>query len=143
MGIDLIEEPEEWIDAWQAHLNQSEEYDEAGEDWGVDFNGSFIFELEPDAELEEPKHFYIEPVDGTIEEARLTETPEEDNWGFWFSGPFSNWKKLIRGELGAMDGMMSGAFSLEGDMQIVLQYSQAATVMTGAANEVPTDFPDE
>jgi len=35
---------------------------------------------------------------------------------------------------------MSGSFDLDGDMQIVLQYSDAATVMTENASEIDTEF---
>lgn len=141
MAINIVENPNEWIDEWQGKMNASEEYEEAGQDWGVGFNGSFIFEVEPDAGLETPLYFFIDPVDGTIKEARTTDSPEAEDWGFWFSGPYSNWKQLITGEVGAIDGLMSGAFNIDGDMQKILQYSQASKIMTGMAAEIDTDFP--
>jgi len=140
MAIDILERPDEWIARWQDKMNESAEYEEAGENWGVEFNGSFIFEVEPEGDMEESLYFFIDPVDGTIEEARTTDDPEGEDWGFWFSGPYSNWKKLIRGEIGAIDGMMSGAFEIDGDMQKVLQYSQASKIMTGMAAEIDTEF---
>ena len=36
--------------------------------------------------------------------------------------------------------MMDGTFDLDGDMQKVLQYSQAAVAMTEAAGDVDTEF---
>jgi len=140
MAIDIVEDSDEWIDEWQTKMNESEEYDDAGQGWGVDFNGSFIFEVEAEDGLEEPLYFYIDPVDGTVEEARTTDDPDGEDWGFWFSGPYSNWKKLIQGEVGAIDGLMSGAFNVDGDMQKVLQYSQASKIMTGMAAEIDTEF---
>jgi putative sterol carrier protein len=35
----------EWLDEYQAALNNNETYQEASEDWGVDFEGDFIFEI--------------------------------------------------------------------------------------------------
>jgi len=140
MAIDIIEQPDEWIGAWQDHLNESAEYDEAGEGWGVDFEGSFVFEVEPDGGLEEPLYFYVDPHDGNIREARKIDSPDDVEYGFLYSGSYSSWKQLIEGDVGAIDGLMSGKFSVDGDMQKVLQYSQAATVMTGAAAEIDTEF---
>jgi putative sterol carrier protein len=35
----------EWLDAYQAALNDNETYQEASEGWGVDFDGDFVFEI--------------------------------------------------------------------------------------------------
>jgi hypothetical protein len=35
----------EWLDAYQASLNDNDTYQEASEGWGVDFDGDFIFEI--------------------------------------------------------------------------------------------------
>jgi hypothetical protein len=35
---------------------------------------------------------------------------------------------------------MDGTFDLDGDMQKVMQYSQAAIVMTDLASEIDTEF---
>jgi putative sterol carrier protein len=60
--------------------------------------------------------------------------------GFVYRGDYSDWVKLNEGEIGAIDGMMSGVFELEGDMQKVLQYSDAAVVMTENAGSIDTDY---
>ncbi|PSQ18835.1 sterol carrier protein [Halobacteriales archaeon QS_8_69_26] len=142
MGIDILDDPEAWITAWQEHLNDSDEYAEAGEGWGVDFEGSFLFEVTPAGALDEPMYFYVDPHDGEIREARVVDDPESVDYGFRYTGDFDSWKKLIQGEVGAIDGLMGGDFEVDGDMQKVLQYSQAATVMTGAAAEIDTEFPE-
>jgi putative sterol carrier protein len=35
----------EWLEAYQAALNDNKTYREASEDWGVDFEGDFVFEI--------------------------------------------------------------------------------------------------
>lgn len=35
----------EWLEAYQAALNDNETYQEASEGWGVDFEGDFVFEI--------------------------------------------------------------------------------------------------
>lgn len=69
-----------------------------------------------------------------------TDDPDGVDWGFAFRGAYGTWKQLLRGELGAIDGLMSGAFELDGDMQRTLQYSDAAVVMTEEAAAIDTAF---
>jgi putative sterol carrier protein len=141
MAITLPSDGQAWIDEWKAKLNESERYSEAGEGWGTDFNGSFLFDIQPDDAYDgDPLKFYIDLEDGTCHEAIQIDDEDAYDWGFAYRGPYSNWKGLINGEIGAIDGMMSGQFDLDGDMQIVLQYSDAATVMTENAAEIDTEF---
>ena len=141
MTIALPSEADEWVNEWKNNLNESEEYTEAGAGWGTTFNGSFLFEIEPDdAYHGDPIHLYVDLEDGECMEAELIEDPSNTDWGFAYRGTYTNWKRLIHGEIGAMDGMMDGIFDLDGDMQKVLQYSDAAIVMTENASTIDTEF---
>lgn len=138
MGIQFPSE--EWIEEWKRRLNDNEEYAEAGEGWGVGFDGSFVFHLRADDRLPEDEYYYIDLEDGECKEAYRVESEDEVDAGFVYRGDYSDWVKLNEGEIGAIDGMMSGVFDLEGDMQKVLQYSDAAVVMTENAGGIDTDY---
>lgn len=141
MAIELPGAADEWIEAWQAALNDDEEYAEAGQGWGLGFDGSFLFEIQPDDVYDgEAIYLYVDLEDGECLEARQVEDPDAIDWGFAYRGDYSTWKGLIQGEIGAIDGLMDGKFELDGDMQKVLQYSQAAIVMTENAAAIETDF---
>jgi putative sterol carrier protein len=141
MAISLPSEADEWIDEWQAQLNDSDEYTEAGEGWGLGFNGSFLFHIRPDASYDgDDVYLYVDLEDGECLDARQVTDPDNVDWGFAYRGDYEDWKSLIHGELGAIDGMMDGRFDLDGDMQKVLQYSNAAIVMTENAGKVDTEF---
>jgi putative sterol carrier protein len=141
MAITLPTDGQEWIDEWAVQLNESEAYSEAGQGWGVDFNGVFLFDIQPDDAYDgENLMFEIDVQDGTCHEARQVDDEDDVDWGFAYRGPYTNWKGMIQGEIGAIDGLMSGKFDLDGDMQKVLQYSDAATVMTENAAEIDTEF---
>lgn len=141
MPITLPSEADEWIQAWRDELNASEEYSEAGEGWGTDFDGSFLFEMEPDSTYDgEPIFLYADLEDGECVEARVIDDRNEVDWGFAYRGPYSSWKELVTGDLGAIEGLMDGQFELDGDMQKVLQYSEAATIMTENAARIDTEF---
>jgi len=141
MAIALPSEADDWIDAWQAQLNDSAEYTEAGAGWGTDFDGSFLFVIRPDDTYDGDTVFlYVDLVDGECTEARAVDSEDAVEYGFAYRGDYADWKALIRGEVGAVEGMMDGTFDLDGDMQKVLQYSDAAVAMTENAAAVDTDF---
>lgn len=141
MALALPGDADEWIDAWGEKLNESEAYGEAGAGWGVGFNGDFLFHIRPDETYDGADlYFFVGLEDGVCTDAMRTDDPDGVDWGFAFRGAYGTWKQLLRGELGAIDGLMSGAFELDGDMQRTLQYSDAAVVMTEEAAAIDTAF---
>lgn len=141
MAIALPGEGDAWIRAWQDELNDSEAYADAGGGWGTDFDGSFLFVIRPDDAYDgDTVYLYVDLVDGECTEAREVESEDAVEYGFAYRGDYGDWKALVHGEVGAVEGLMDGTFDLDGDMQKVLQYSDAAVVMTENAAAVDTEF---
>ena len=131
---------EAWMEEYRNRLNESEEYGEQGAGWGVGFNGDFIFHIVADDKLPEDRYFFIALEDGDCTAVREVEDLDEVEYGFVMRGSYSDWQKLNNGEMGAIDGMMSGVFDLEGDMQKVMQYSGAAVAMTEISSSIETEY---
>ena len=131
---------EEWIKEYEQRLNDSEEYGEKGAGWGVGFNGDFLYVVEADDRLPETNYFLVGLEDGNVTDAYEVDDPDDVDAGFVFRGSYSDWIDLNEGDIGAIDGMMSGVFDLEGDMQKVMQYSDAAVTMTDTSSTIPTDY---
>ncbi|QLD90752.1 SCP2 sterol-binding domain-containing protein [Natronomonas salina] len=131
---------EAWITEWRHRLNDNEEYAEAGQGWGVGFDGDFVFHVRADDRLPEDAYFYIGLEDGRCTEATRIEHPDAVDAGFIYRGDYSDWVALNQGEIGPIDGMMSGVFDIEGDMQKVLQYSDAAVAMSETGQVIDTDY---
>lgn len=131
---------DEWIQEWRERLNDNDEYAEKGEGWGDGFDGDFVFHVRADDRLPEDRYFFIGLENGTCTEARRIDDPEEVDAGFTYRGDYSDWLALNNGDIGPIDGMMSGVFDIEGDMQKVLQYSEAAVVMTETGREIDTEY---
>lgn len=141
MSVKLPSEAEQWVEQYMEKLDQSDRYSHAGEGWGVGFNGNFLFEMRPgDAYDGESVYLFLELKDGACLDASVTNEPESEDWGFAFRGDYEDWKSLSAGELDPVEGMMNGTFDLDGDMQKVMQFSQAAIVMTETAGEIDTDY---
>jgi len=131
---------EEWIQEYQVRLNENEEYSEKGAGWGVGFNGDFIFHMQADDRLPEDRYFFVGLEDGEVYGCREVDSPDEVDAGFVLRGDYSDWVDLTEGDVGAIDGMMSGIFEIEGDMQKVLQYSEASVVVTEVSTSIDSEF---
>ncbi|MFB6179363.1 MAG: SCP2 sterol-binding domain-containing protein [Halorientalis sp.] len=163
MTDEIVFPSQAWFDEYKNNVNADEEYADVSEGWGVDFNGDFIFkmtdmpidDIDIDAlpeDLQDELDQYVEDgvgqafvglADGECTDAFLIESADEVEEGFVLTGTYDNWVELIRGNIGAVDGLMSGKFELDGDMQKVLQYSDAATLLTENAGKVGGVFAHE
>lgn len=164
----LIFPSQAWFAEYEDRINDDAEYAEKSEGWGTDFDGNFIFEMtempidEMDVDampeyLQEELDTYVEETggdgyvghaflgleDGECTGARLVEDVDEVDPGFYLSATTETWKALLKQEVGIIDGMMSGDFDLDGDMQKILQYSDAAVRLTDIAGEIDAEFADE
>lgn len=158
---------QEWFSEYRERINENEEYAESASDWGEGFDGDFVFEMRDmpiddldleamPASLREEIETYVSEEDGEYvgyallgleggkcTEARLVESEDEVDAGFKLTADNETWKELMRGDLGVVDGMMSGHFDIEGDMQKVMQYSQASVHLTETASSIDAEFADE
>ncbi len=156
-----------WFAEYRERINDDDEYAEAASDWGTDFDGDFVFRMEgmPVEDLDTdamPESLaaeldrYVREEDGShvgyaflgleggkCTAAELVEDPDEVDAGFTLAADNDTWKRLMAGELGVVDGMMSGHFEIDGDMQKVMQYSQAAVRLTETAADIDAEFADE
>lgn len=157
-----------WFSEYGERVDTDEEYAGKSEGWGVGFNGDFIFEMtdmpidemdtdampeylqeELDAYVTETDNkgyvgqAYMALEDGACPECHLIENEDEIDNGFYLRATTDTWKKLLRQELGVIDGLMGGDFELDGDMQKVLQYSDAAVRLTDLASDIDAEFADE
>lgn len=131
---------DEWFDELKDRLNDNETYSEEASGWGTDFDGDFIFTIKPGDGLHESVHYYIGLHDGDCTEVYEVSNPAAEDNGFQMSGEYSSWKQLVRGELGAIEGIMSGDFELDGSMNTLLKYQDAATTFVGTCSEIDTEF---
>lgn len=128
---------EEWIETFRERINASDAYAKAAKDW----EGDFLFVVEPAGDLNEPASFYVDLWHGKCREARILEPGEEVRTAFTYAGPYDNWVRLIQGEIHPIQGLLTGKFRLKGSMMKIMRYTKAATVLVKTASEVPTEFP--
>lgn len=131
---------DEWFEELKDRLNNNETYREQASGYGVDRNGDYIFTIQAGDGLNETVHYFIGLEDGRCTEVRRVDSPADADDGFQLSGGYANWKKLVRGELGAIEGIMGGEFELDGSMNYLLKYQDAATTFVETCSEIDTEF---
>jgi len=164
---DLVFPSQEWFDAYETEINDDSEYREKSEGWGVGFNGDFVFEMTdmpvpnidvdampPDLQAQFDRYItetdtgytgyaYLGLEDGTCTGAELVEDPDSVDNGFLLSAETAQWEQLLDGNIDVIQGLMGGHFDLDGDMQKILQYSDAAQQLTSIASSIDAAFATE
>ncbi len=166
-GEPLFFPSQDWFTVYQQRINDNDAYAEAAAEWGVEFDGDFVFEMQDlavdslDVEsmpadlrqelteyvTEENESYtgysYVGLEAGQCTAARLIHSPTAVDAGFQLTATTDTWKDLIAGDLGIVDGMLTGRFDIDGDMQKVMQYSDAAIELTEIAASIDAEFADE
>jgi putative sterol carrier protein len=127
---------DEWIKALSAELNASESYAKAAANW----EGDFLFVVQPDATYQQTAYLYIDIQHGKSPSAMQTGSLDEKKAMYTVSAPFATWRKVIEGKLDAVQGMFSGKLKVRGNMAQIQRDPKATTEFVACAAKVPTDF---
>lgn len=146
MSVKFLDEQEEWIQEYKEKVNSNDEFREVAEDWGVDFNGNYLYAyLDLPGDRGEMVDF-IEVEGGEIKHAEhtgmtLDEAQDEYDWGLTVRGPYESWKRLIEGDLDPVDGLMAGNWEVDGDMSRMLQQQRVTEILGKSFREPDTELP--
>ncbi|MFB6141732.1 MAG: SCP2 sterol-binding domain-containing protein [Halorientalis sp.] len=105
-----------------------------------DVMNDLLDELENNISEDGHVYAWIGLEDGGCYEVATLDTLDERDAGFVLTGEWEQWSDLVTGDIGPVDGIMSGALELDGDMQKILQYTDAAMRMTDVASELDKRF---
>ena len=129
---------DEWGKAFADQLNASEDYERSAKDW----EGDFIFVIEPDKAYPENAYLFIGLYHGKCTDAAMISSEDEREAQFIIRAPFTNWRKVIEGKLEPISAIMVRKLKLKGDMMKVMRYPKAAKELVNCVSRVPTDFGD-
>jgi len=127
----------EWIEEYMKVLNTSQAYKEAAKTW----EGDFLFVIEPDDKLSKKVIFYLDLWHG---DCRRVDFFEEENdlpeTEYKYIGTYSNWLKVINGEIDPIKGILTRKFKLVGDKAKVMRATKAAKELVNSAQKIPSKF---
>lgn len=126
---------EEWVVEYVKKINESEKYAKAAATWEGDF--LFVIEADGTGGLTETVTTYFDLWHGKCRKAFVvteeTGTPDAE---YVWSGKYSNWLTLLRGEVGPIKALMQRKFKLKGNYAKVMRATKAAQELVGCTTEV-------
>jgi putative sterol carrier protein len=127
---------DEWIKELSRKLNQSEAYEKSAKDW----EGDFVFVVEPDEAYDETAYLFLGLYHGKSPDAAVMASPDEREVEFTLSASFTNWRKVIEGKLDPIQGMMTRKLKVGGNMMKIMRYPKAAKEIVTCCALVPTEW---
>jgi putative sterol carrier protein len=128
---------DEWIKELSRRLNASAAYEKSAKDW----EGDFIFVIEPD-DGQEAAYLFLGLYHGKSPDAAMVISEDEREAEFVLRAPFGVWRQVIEGKLDPIQGMMTRKLKVEGNMMKIMRYPKAAQEIVTCCALVPTDFGD-
>jgi putative sterol carrier protein len=130
----------EWCEAWKNALNSSETVQETGKDWGVGFNGDWVFELTPGGGLDRTTYLYLAAAAGKCTAAHLIDDPSEVDAGFLCTGSYEDFKQVVKGEKDFMGGVMRGIIRVKGDMTKIMRSARFIRAVADSLSSFQAEY---
>ena len=127
---------DDWIKKLQEMLNSSESYQRSAKDW----EGDFMFTVEPDDTYDHTTYLHLELYHGKSPGAAIVEENQLPETAFSLNAPFSTWRRVIEGKLDPIQGMMTRQLKLKGDLMKIMRYPKAAQEIVSCCADVPTEW---
>jgi putative sterol carrier protein len=130
----------EWCQEWKKAINSSEVIENAGKEWGVGFNGNWLFEITPGGGLDKTTYLYLEAKAGKCTDSRLINDPSEVDAGFFCTGPYDSFKPVVKGEGDFIEGVVRGVFKLKGDMTKIMLNARFIRAVADSLGAFESEF---
>jgi len=127
---------DEWIKELSAQLNASESYEKSARDW----EGDFVFIVEPDQAYDDVAYLFLALYHGKSPDAALVSGEDDREVQFVLRGTFSTWRQIIEGKQDPIQAMMMKRLKVRGDMMKIMRYPKAAQEIVSCCALVPTEF---
>jgi putative sterol carrier protein len=126
-----------WIKDLSRRLNESESYERSARDW----EGDFVFVVEPDGSCADTTFLFLGLRHGKSPAAELISGRDDRESEFVMSAPYGTWRRVIEGKLDPIQGMMTRQLKVEGNMMKIMRYPKAAKEIVDCCALIPTSFP--
>ena len=140
MVMALLFPSPEWCAECKDKLNESEAVAQTGKNWGVDFNGNWVFEAQPGAGLEQATYLYMEMKGGKCSDCRIIDDPSEVDAGYYGYGSYADFKAVVKGEKDFIGAAMNGDFKVKGDMSRVVKNAKYVAALARVLASVDSKY---
>lgn len=107
----------EWIQATKEKFNSDEQYAHIARNW----EGDLRLILEPEGSLNETVWLYWDLWHGICREAYVEDQSSERIPALIVKAPYNNFVKVLSGEIGVMQALMTRLVSVKGSMTLIMR----------------------
>lgn len=125
----------EWMQAIKDKLNTDEQYSRIAQKW----EGDMRIVIEPDASFTETMWLYFDLWHGKCREAYIEDKSSSINPAFILKTSYGNILKLLSGEVGAMQALMTRMIGLRGNMAVMMRNVPTVLDFVRCCREVTQD----
>jgi putative sterol carrier protein len=129
-----------WLMALKDKLNSDEKYAKVASKW----EGDIMFQIEPDDLLTTPTYYYTDLWHGKCRDAYVVDQEQVDDLtpAYLLSAPYSNFSRLLKGELDPMQAMITRKLKVKGSMAYMMRNVPVVLNFVRCAQEIETQFLD-
>lgn len=131
---------QKWCEEWKNALNKDPAVEETGKNWGVDFNGNWVFEIQPGGGLEKTAYIYLEAAAGKCTDACMIDDPSSKNPEFFVKGTYTDFKPVVKGEKDFIEGVVKGIFKLKGDMGKIMRNAKFIRAVANSISSFQNEY---
>ncbi len=136
----LLYPSEEWCEAWKRAINANPSIKELGKSWGVGFNGNLVFELQPGAGLEDTVYVFMASTAGECTDCRIVQDLAGIDYGFHVTGSYADFKEVVKGNAGFMEGVVKGTFKIKGDMLRIMRNARFVRAVADTISSIEARY---
>jgi putative sterol carrier protein len=107
----------EYVEAIKEKLNTDERYAKIAQNW----EGDMRLILEPDGSLHETMWLYLDLWHGKCRDAFIEDQTSTKTPSLILTAPYGNFVKLLSGEIGPMQALMTRKLSVQGSMAYLMR----------------------
>jgi putative sterol carrier protein len=107
----------EWMQAIKEKLNTDEHYAKVAKNW----EGDMRIVLEPNSEIKEEMWLYFDLWHGKCRDAIIEERSSTINPAFVLKGSYGNIIKILSGEVGVVQALMTRMLNVRGSMATLMR----------------------
>jgi len=123
----------EWMQALKLKLNTDEKYAQIARNW----EGDMRLVLEPDASFEETRWLYFDLWHGKCRDAYIEDPTSTIKPAFVLKAPFGNFYKVLSGEVGPMQALMTRMLNIKGNVAVIMRNVPTVLDFVRCCQEIP------
>jgi len=125
-----------WLKTLDNKLNSDERYTQIAKNW----EGDLCFVIEPDGKLEEQVIMYLDLWHGKCRKSQMEYDLSKHKPAFILKAPYSNFARILLGQLDPMQAMMTRKLQVQGNMAVMMRSIPTVLDFVRCAREVTKEI---